>query len=103
MLLVGPPKPDRSKDRGQTRFDPNPNFRLSIGLTTLSCKKNVTETATDNLYNLRNGPSGCPLDARMNGSGESRKEATGRTMEILNAKTPDYVSGMLERCLKRVN
>ena len=39
MLLVGPPKPDRSKDRGQTRFDPNPNCRLSIGLTTLSCKK----------------------------------------------------------------
>ena len=40
MLLVGPPKPDRSKDRGQTRFDPNPNCRLSMGLTTLSCKKN---------------------------------------------------------------
>ena len=46
MLLVGPPKPDRSKDRGQTRFDPNPNCRLSMGLTTLSCKNNfVTETA----------------------------------------------------------
>ena len=48
MLLVGPPKPDRSKDRGQTRFDPNPpNCRLSMGLTTLSYKKNniVTETA----------------------------------------------------------
>ena len=26
MLLVGPPKPDRSKDRGQTRFDPNPSL-----------------------------------------------------------------------------
>ena len=39
MLLVGPPKPDRSKDRGQTRFDPNPNCRLSMGLTTLSSKK----------------------------------------------------------------
>ena len=39
MLLVGPSKPDRSKDRGQTRFDPNPNCRLSMGLTTLSCKK----------------------------------------------------------------
>ena len=51
MLLVGPPKPDRSKDRGQTRFDPNPNCRLSMGLTTLSCKNNfVTETATNNLY-----------------------------------------------------
>ena len=46
MLLVGPPKPDRSKDRGQTRFDPNPDCRLSMGLTTLSCKNNfVTETA----------------------------------------------------------
>ena len=45
MLLVGPPKPDRSKDRGQTRFDPNPNCWLSMGLTTLSCKNNfVTET-----------------------------------------------------------
>ena len=40
MLLVGPPKPDRSKDRGQTKFDPNPNCRLSMGLTTLSCKNN---------------------------------------------------------------
>ena len=39
MLLVGPPKPYRSKDRGQTRFDPNPNCRLSMGLTKLSCKK----------------------------------------------------------------
>ena len=48
MLLVGPPKPDRSKDRGQTRFDPNPDCRLSMGLTTLSCKNNfVTETATE--------------------------------------------------------
>ena len=47
MLLVGPPKPDRSKDRGQTRFDPNPpNFRLRMGLTTLSLKKYVTETVT---------------------------------------------------------
>ena len=46
MLLVGPPKLDRSKDRGQTRFDPNPNCRLSMGLTTLSCQNNfVTETA----------------------------------------------------------
>ena len=49
MLLVEPPKPDRSKDRGQTRFNPNPNCRLSMGLATLSCKKNnfVTERATD--------------------------------------------------------
>ena len=49
MLLVEPPKPDRLKDRGQTRFDSNPNCRLSMGLATLSCKKNnfVTETATD--------------------------------------------------------
>ena len=39
MLLVGAPKPDRPKDRDQTRFDPNPNCRLSMGLTTLSCKK----------------------------------------------------------------
>ena len=39
MLLVEPPKPERSKDRGQTRFGSNPNFRLSMGLTTLSCKK----------------------------------------------------------------
>ena len=47
MLLVGPPKPDSLKDRGQTRFNPNPpNSRLSMGLTTLSCKNNfVTETA----------------------------------------------------------
>ena len=43
MLLVGPPKPDRSKDRGQTRFDPNPNCRLSMGLTTLSCKNNLLQ------------------------------------------------------------
>ena len=93
MLLVGPPKPDRSKDRGQTRFDPNPNWRLSMGLTTLSCKNNfVTETATDNLYNSRNGLSECPMGACMNGSGESRKEATGRTMEILNAKTISTLS-----------
>ena len=41
MLLVGPPKPDRSKDRGQARFDTNPNCRLSMGLTTLSCKKKI--------------------------------------------------------------
>ena len=41
MLLVGPPKPDRSKDRGQTRFDPNPNCRLSMGPTTLSCLKKI--------------------------------------------------------------
>ena len=62
MLLVGPPKPDRSKDRGQTRFDPNPDCRLSMGLTTLSCKNNfVTETATDNLYNSRNGLSECSM------------------------------------------
>ena len=59
-----------------------------MGPTTLSWKKNnVTETVTDNLYNSRNGLSECPLDALMNGSGESRKEATGKTMEILNAKT----------------
>ena len=59
-----------------------------MGLTTLSCKNNfVTETATDNLYNSRNGLSECSMGACMNGSGESRKEATGRTMEILNAKT----------------
>ena len=44
-----------------------------MGLTTLSCKKNnfVTETATDNLYNSRNGLSECALGACMNGSGES--------------------------------
>ena len=49
VLLVGPPKPDRSKDRGQTRYDPPPppTCRFSIGLTTLSCKNAiVTETAT---------------------------------------------------------
>ena len=48
VLLVGPPKPDRSKDRGQTRYDPPPppTCRFSIGLTTLSCKNDiVTETA----------------------------------------------------------
>ena len=39
MLLVGPPKPDSSKDRDQTRFDLNPNCKLIMGLTTLSCKK----------------------------------------------------------------
>ena len=56
VLLVGPPKPDRSKDRGQTRYDPPPppTCRFSIGLTTLSCKNDiVTETATNNLYNSR--------------------------------------------------
>ena len=51
MLLVGPPKPDRSKDRGHTRYDPNPpNCRLSMRLTTLPWKNNnVTETAADRL------------------------------------------------------
>ena len=39
VLSVGPPKPDRSKDRGQTRYDPPPTCRFSIGPTTLSCKK----------------------------------------------------------------
>ena len=48
MLLVGPPKPDRSKGRGQTRCDPNPpTCRFSIGLITLYLRKKnpVTETA----------------------------------------------------------
>ena len=81
MSLVGPPKPDRSKNRGQTRFDPHPpNCRFSMGLTTLSWKKKifVTETVTDNLYNSRNRLSECPLDARMNGSGESRLKPMAR-------------------------
>ena len=89
VLLVGPPKPDRSKDRGQTRYDPPPppTCRFSIGLTTLSCKNAiVTETATNNLYNSRKRLSEGPQGACMNGSGESRKEATGKTKEVLNAK-----------------
>lgn len=88
MLLVGSPKPDRLKGRGQTKIDPNPH-RLSIGLTTLSCKKNiVTETATKKTsIKSRNGQPEHPRGAFMNGSGESRKEATVRTMEVLNAKT----------------
>ena len=88
VLSVGPPKPDRSKDRGQTRYDPPPTCRFSIGLTTLSCKNAiVTETATNNLYNSRKRLSEGPQGAYMNGSGESRKEATDKTKEVLNAKT----------------
>ncbi|GFR99453.1 craniofacial development protein 2-like [Elysia marginata] len=87
MLLVGPPKPDRSKDRVQTRDCPPHLPTCSIGLTTPSCKKIVTETATNNLSHSRNELSGDPWGACMNDNGESRKEAIGRMKEVLNAKT----------------
>ena len=47
MLLVGPSKPERVKDRDQTRFDPKLHIRrLSLELTTPTCKKaSVTEAA----------------------------------------------------------
>ncbi|GFR69384.1 craniofacial development protein 2 [Elysia marginata] len=91
MLLEGPPKPDRSKDRGQTRHGPShlPTCRLSIGLTTPSCKKILLQKQqqNNNLSHPRNELSEDPCGACMNGNGESRKEAIGRTKEVLNAKT----------------
>ena len=55
----------------------------------------------NNLDNSRNGLSECPLGARVNGSVERGKEATGKMMEILNAKTQTrqgfwYVRTMFE-------
>ena len=61
---------------------------MSTGLTTLSCKnKHVTETATEETKTTgRDGLPGLSSDARMNAIGESRKEASGRKVEVLNAK-----------------
>ena len=45
------------------------------------------ETATEGINTTgRDGLPGLSTDARMNVNGESRKEATGRKVELLNAK-----------------
>jgi hypothetical protein len=62
---------------------------LVTGLTTQYCKKQlVTETATE--VTLQTGCDGLPEssdDTRMNGSGESLREATARKREVLSVKT----------------
>ena len=65
-----------------------PGWGLGSGLTTLSCKKTlVTETATKETTTTRHdGRPGVSTHTRMNGSGQSRKEATDRMEEVLHAK-----------------
>ena len=54
----------------------------------MPCKKTlVTETATKETTTTRHDGRPCvSTDTRMNGSGQSRKEATDRMEEVLHAK-----------------
>ncbi|RUS75817.1 hypothetical protein EGW08_016409 [Elysia chlorotica] len=89
--------PGRATYAGQVKGEgPNeerstgpPGWGLGAGPTTLSRKTTyVTETATKNTYTpWCDGLPELSEDACMNGSGESREEATGRKMEVLNTKT----------------
>jgi len=91
VLLVGPPMPDRSKDRGLTKSDP---LALQVGglaqgQQPCPVKEHyVTETvAEDTTTTVCRGLSESPQMTRMNGSGEIRIEATDRIMKVLGTKT----------------
>ena len=86
--LVGPPKPERSRSRVQTKHSPTTlqMGRLGLRLTTPSCKKVfVTETATKTTNNLHADLPRSPN--RMTVSGESRQETTGVKSEVMSSKT----------------
>ena len=77
--LVGPPKPERSRSRVQTKDSPTApqGWELGLRLTTLSCKR------THFLHADLPRPSN-----RMTTSGESQKETTGMKLklEVMSAK-----------------
>ena len=86
--LVGPPKPERSRSRVQTKDSPTTlqMWRLGLRLTTPSCKKAlVTEKATKTTNNLH---ADLPRSSNpMTACGESWKETTGVKLEVMSAKT----------------
>ncbi|XP_073670675.1 uncharacterized protein [Paramisgurnus dabryanus] len=90
VFLVGPPMPDRSKDRDQTNSDPW-SSRLGVGHwanNPVLEKIDVTETATkETKLTGCNGFSESSQDTQMNGSSESLRETTARMVKVLSTKT----------------
>ena len=82
-LLVGPPKPERSWSRVQTKVSCTALqvWGLGLRLTTSSC----TETTTRTINNLHTGVARSPK--RMTVSGKSQKETIGMKLEVRSAKT----------------
>ena len=114
MLLAGPTKPDRSLGEGPDEACIPVLQARGFGsrLTTRNCKKDtVTETATKTpTTTVCDGLLEFP-ETRMNGSSESRKEATDRKKEVLSAETKTrigfwnirtmYQTGKLRSCHRR--
>ena len=72
---------------------------MGTGLTTLSHKTScVTETATkESATTVCDGLRESLQEARMYSSGESRKRATDRKMEVLNVKNKTRIHGSGDR------
>ena len=90
MAMTGFPMPDWSCGRDQTKFiQPFLQVygRLSIWLTTRSCKKHyVTETATNSSLPVGGDIPERQNGASMTGSSESLWEAAVTKMEVVTAK-----------------